>query len=280
MKIPSLLLALALALPLPVHAVEDFTKPLPPKDIQWPFEGVFGAYDRGELQRGFQVYKEVCSACHSLDLVAFHDLAAPGGPGFTEAQAKAIAAAYKIPAEPDARGELYDEQSTRLTRPGLFTDHFPAPYANEQAARAANSGMRPPDLSLIVKARKGGANYVYSLLTGFNRPQPVGFALPQGKYYNPYFAGRTIGMAPPLTKDLVAFSDGTPATVENEARAAAAFLTWTADPNLEARHRIGLQVMAFLVLLTGLFFLSYRKIWFGKKQDTPEVGDPDSLSGG
>ena len=251
----------------PAIAAEDFSKPLPPQEQKWSFDGVFGTYDRGALQRGFQVYKEVCSACHSLGMVAFHDLSAPGGPGFTVAQAKAIAAGYKIPAEPNDKGDIVDEHGTRLTRPGTLADHFPPPFANEQAARANNSGALPPDLSLIVKARAGGPNYVYSLITGFGQKPPHGFAVQQGKYYNPYFAGRNISMPPPLTKGAVTFSDGTPATVANEATAVVTFLAWTSEPQLEARHRIGLQVMAFLVFLAGLLFLSYRKVWHGKHEE-------------
>jgi len=242
---------------------QDLSLPEAPKQMNWAFDGVFGTYDKGTLQRGFQVYKEVCSACHSLNLVAFHDLAAPGGPGFTEAQAKAIAAAYKIQADPNDKGETTDANGNRLTRPGMLADHFPPPFANEQAARASNGGALPPDLSLIVKARAGGPNYVYSILTGFVKP-PHGFKVQSGKYYNAYFAGRNISMPPPLNNGSVTFNDGTPPTVTNEAKSVVTFLAWASEPNLEQRHRIGLQVIAFLVLLSGLLFLTYRKIWHGK----------------
>lgn len=245
-------------------AASSISDPLPPKEMNWSFDGVFGTYDRGALQRGFQVYKEVCSACHSLDMVAFHDLSAAGGPGFTEAQAKAIAAGYKLPAEPNDKGEIFDEKGTRLTRPGVLADHFPPPFANEQAARASNGGALPPDLSLIVKARNGGPDYVYSILTGFAQKPPHGFTVLDGKYYNPYFAGRNISMAPPLNQGSVSFADGTPPTVTNEAKAVVTFLAWASEPQLEARHRIGFEVLAFLVLLAGLLFLSYRKVWHGK----------------
>jgi ubiquinol-cytochrome c reductase cytochrome c1 subunit len=257
------MLALIVAVTGPALA-EDFTKPLPPKTMSWSFEGPRGTYDRGLLQRGFQVYKEVCAACHGLNLVAFHDLAAPGGPGFTEAQAKAIAAGYKIAAAPNDKGEIFDVGGNRLTRPGILADHFPPPYANEEAARANNSGAYPPDLSLMVKARLGGPDYVYSLLTGYAQKPPHGFTVTEGKYYNPYFTGRNISMPPPLNQGSVSFADGTPATVTNEAKAVATFLAWASEPNLEARHRIGLQVMAFLVLLAGLLFLTYRKVWHGE----------------
>jgi cytochrome c1 len=267
MKTVSLLMALSVALVVPAFAGEDLTQPQPPRDAKWSFDGVFGTYDRSALQRGFQVYKEVCAACHGLNLVAFHDLAAPGGPGFTAAQAKAIAAGYKIAAEPNEDGDIFDDKGNRLTRSGTLADHFPPPFANDAAARANNSGALPPDLSLIVKARQGGANYVYSILTGFNQKVPHGVTVPDGKYYNPYFPGRTIAMPPPLNQGSVSFNDGTPTTVTNEAKAVVTFLTWASAPELEARHRIGLQVLAFLVLLAGLLFLSYRKVWHGKPEE-------------
>ena len=262
MKIATPLLALVMVLA-GAAVAQDLSEPKTPKQMSWSFEGPFGTYDKGALQRGFQVYKEVCSACHSLNLVAFHDLAAPGGPGFTEAQAKVIAAGYKISAEPNDKGETTDGNGNRLTRPGTMADHFPPPFANEQAARASNGGALPPDLSLIVKARAGGPNYVYSILTGFVKP-PHGFKVQEGKYYNEYFAGRNISMPPPLNQGSVSFADGTRSTVTNEAKSVVTFLSWASEPNLEARHRIGLQVLAFLVLLSGLLFLSYRKVWHGR----------------
>src|SRR6202167_962615 len=170
-----------------VAQAQNSTDARPPKSVAFSFEGPLGTYDRGALQRGFQVYKEVCSACHSLNRVAFHNLADPGGPGFTDAQAKAIAASYKIPAEPNDKGELFDGRGNRLTRPGIVADHFPPPFANEEAARAANGGALPPDLSLIEKARAGGAAYVYSILTGFHEKPPAWFHVMAKKNYNPYF---------------------------------------------------------------------------------------------
>lgn len=268
------LIALMVGMAGPASAAEDVTEALPPKsNVEWSFNGMFGTYDRGALQRGFQVYKEVCAACHSLDLVAFHDLASPGGPGFTEAQAKAIAASYKLPAEPNDKGDIFDEKGNRLTRPATLADHFPPPFANEQAARANNGGALPPDLSLIIKARNGGPNYVYLLLTGFGQKPPHGFKVQEGKYYNPYFSGRNISMPPPLNQGSVSFSDGTPATVTNEAKSVVTFLSWASEPNLEARHRIGFEVLAFLVFLSGLLFLAYRKIWHGKHEDQGTLHD-------
>jgi cytochrome c1 len=258
------LLAVFAALSTSAFAAPSASAPLPPKAMDWSFNGVFGTYDRGALQRGFQVYKEVCASCHGLNMVAFHDLAAAGGPSFAEAQARAIAAGYKIPAEPNERGEIFDERGNRLTRPGTLADHFPPPFPNEPAARANNGGALPPDLSLILKARKGGPDYVYSILTGFTKVPPHGFAMPEGKHYNPYFPGRAIAMPPPLLQGSVHFADGTPATVSNEAKAVVTFLSWASEPQLEARHRIGFQVLAFLVLLAGLLFLTARKIWRNK----------------
>ena len=243
---------------------QNSTDALPPKSVSFSFEGAFGTYDRAALQRGFQIYKEVCSACHSLNRIAFHNLDDPGGPGFTEAQAKAIAAAYKIPAEPNDKGDLFDSSGNRLTRPGTLADHFPPPFPNEQAARTANSGALPPDLSLIIKARAGGGRYVYSILTGFHQTPPPWFKVLPNKYYNPYFAGWNISMPPPLTKGSVTFADGTPANIEQEAHDVVTFLSWASEPKMEERKRIGLDVMAFLVVFAGLLYLSYRRIWHDK----------------
>ena len=164
-----------------------------PKSATWSFDGPFGKYDRASLQRGYQVYKEVCSACHSLNRIAFRNLGDPGGPGFSEAEVKALAAAAMVPAEPNDEGKTYDDSGTRLTRAGIPSDYFPAPFENEKAARAANLGALPPDLSIIIKAREGHANYVFSILTGFTDP-PTGFAMTDNMYFNPYFAGHQIAM--------------------------------------------------------------------------------------
>ena len=232
-----------------------------PKSVAWSFDGPFGQYDRAALQRGFQVYKEVCSACHSLNLVSFHSLSEPGGPGFTDAQMKAIAAGYKIPAEPNDKGELFDDKGNRLTRPGTPADHFPPPFANEQAARAANNGALPPDQSVLVKAREDGSNYIYSICTGYGEKTPAGFTVMSGKYYNPYFDGWNISMPPPLADNAVTYSDGTKATLDQECRDVVTFLTWAAEPKMEERKHLGFEVIAFLILLSGLLYLSYRKVW-------------------
>ncbi|MBV8976864.1 MAG: cytochrome c1 [Alphaproteobacteria bacterium] len=260
-------LALAAALLAPTLAAAQTadSEPLPPRSLDLSFqEPYFGLYDRAALQRGYQVYKEVCSACHSLNRIAFHDLGAPGGPGFSEAQVKALAAAAKVPAEPNDKGETYNSSGERITRPGIPADAMPAPFANVEAARAANNGAAPPDLSVIVKAREGGANYVYSILTGFGQKPPPGFKVLAGKYYNPYFAGRNISMPPPLTDGAVTYSDGTKAAIDQEAKDVVTFLSWAAEPKMEERKQLGFEVVAFLVLLSALLYLSYRRVWRDK----------------
>jgi cytochrome c1 len=253
-------LALGLLAAAPALAAVDTTR-LPVKPVDFSFEGPFGTYDRGALQRGFQVYKEVCSSCHALNHIAFRNLSDEGGPGFSEAQAKAIAAGYKIPADPNDKGEIFDDKNQRLTRAGTTADYFPAPFPNEQAARANNGGALPPDLSLVVKAREGGAHYVYSILTGFHMTPPAGFTVVLGKYYNPYYEGWNISMPPPLIDKAVSYSDGTPATIDQEAHDVATFLAWASDPKMEERKQMGFGVLIFLVVLSGILFAAYRKIW-------------------
>jgi ubiquinol-cytochrome c reductase cytochrome b/c1 subunit len=200
-----------------------------------------------------------CSA--ALSHIAFHNLDEPGGPGFTEAQAKALAAAYKLPADPNDRGEIFDDKGNRLTRAGVLADYFPPPFPNEEAARAANSGALPPDLSMVVKAREGGPQYVYSIITGFHQTPPAGFKVTANKYYNPYFEGWNISMPPPLNANSVTYSDGTKATVDQEAHDVATFLSWASDPKMEERKQMGFGVIAFLVVLAGILFVAYRRVW-------------------
>jgi len=254
-------LGLALAVVSSAPALAAVGDQMPLKHVEWSFEGPLGTFNRADLQHGFQVYKEVCSACHSLNRVAFHTLSEEGGPGFTDPQMKAIAAAYKIPAGPNDKGETVDDKGQPLMRSGIPSDYFPAPFANEDAARAANGGALPPDLSIIVKARPGGPDYVYSIISGFGQKPPPGFKVTEGKYYNPYFIGWNIAMPPPLTDNQVTFADGAPAKIEDEAKAVVTFLSWTSEPHLEDRHRMGLGVMVFLVVLSGLLYLSYRRVW-------------------
>ena len=220
------------------------------KEPGFSFQGPFGTYDRGELQRGFQVYQEVCASCHSLKYFAFRNLTSIG---FNEEQAKTIAAQYEITDGPDEEGEMFQ-------RPAILADLMPRPYPNANAARASNNGALPPDLSLIVKARGAGENYLYSLLTGYQDP-PSNIELGEGMYYNPYYSGRQIAMPQPLYEDGVEYVDGTVANVDRMARDVTTFLTWVAEPKMEDRKAMGMKVMVFLVLLTVLLYLVKRKIW-------------------
>jgi ubiquinol-cytochrome c reductase cytochrome c1 subunit len=233
----------------PARAQEE--TPEPPHQ-HWSFDGVFGTYERAALQRGFQVYKEVCSTCHHLSYVHFRDLAALG---YTEDQIKGIAAAWpqQVTDGPNDTGQMFQ-------RPARPSDIIPGPFPNDEAARAANNGALPPDLSLIAKAREGGADYVYAILNGFVQP-PANFKVMEGMYYNEYFPGHQIKMPPPLNPDQVTFADKTPATVPQMAHDVASFLMWAAEPNLEQRHRIGFKVVLFLLVTTGVFYAAKRKIW-------------------
>ena len=230
--------------------------PQPPRE-KWTFSGPFGTYDRAQLQRGFKIYREVCQACHGLTLVSFRNLSEPGGPGFTKEQVDAIAAEYKVKDGPNDQGEMFE-------RAGRAGDRFPSNFANEQAARAANGGAYPPDMSVLAKARsyergfpwflidivgqyqEGGPDYIAALLQGYKEP-PAGFELPSGSNYNEYFPGHAIGMPQPLQDGQVTYTDGTPATLRQYARDVTAFLMWTAEPHMEARKRLGFQVMIFLL---------------------------------
>jgi cytochrome c1 len=245
---------------------------VPPMQVAWSFDGPFGVYDRAALQRGFQIYKEVCSACHALSHVAFRNLGDPGGPEFSLDEVKAIAAGFKVPAGPNEQGQTVDASGMPLTRPGAAADYFPPPFPSEQAARAANNGALPPDLSLIVKARAGHQNYVYSILTGFGQTPPPGETIPRGLYYNPYFPRHQIAMPPPLTNGSVSFADGTPNTVDQEAHDIATFLTWASEPKMDERKQMGFTVMLYLIGFTVLLFLSYRRVWHGH-HDAGAVGE-------
>jgi ubiquinol-cytochrome c reductase cytochrome c1 subunit len=227
-----------------------------PHKIEWSHNGagnlgITGTFDRGQLQRGFQVYKEVCSACHSINRVAFRDLA---DLGFSPAEIKAIAVSYEVPSIDDKTGEP-------TTRKGTPADKFPLVYPNEIAARAAQNGALPPDLSLITKAREGGADYVHSLINGY-ADAPASWTVPDGLYYNPYFKSLNIAMPPPIAADdQVTYADGTKGTKEQYAKDVAVFLTWTAEPKLEARKSTGVAAILFLLIMTGLGYMSYRKVW-------------------
>lgn len=225
----------------------------------WSWQGIFGTFERAALQRGLQVYKDVCAGCHGLRHVAYRNLA---DLGYSEDQIKAFAAEYEVPAEPDMEGEV-------KMRPAKPSDKFVSPFANKQAARAANNGAWPPDLSLIVDARgkgldflqgAGGADYLYAILIGYGEP-PEGVELGEGMSYHKYFPGHEIAMPPPLADDAVEYGDGTKATVDQMARDVTAFLTWATEPNLEARKAMGLKVMLFLLVLTGMLIAVKKKVW-------------------
>jgi ubiquinol-cytochrome c reductase cytochrome c1 subunit len=223
---------------------------LAPIEKDWHHDGIFGTFDRAAAQRGFQVYREVCSACHGLDYIAFRHLQ---DIGFSEEQVRALAAEYQITDGPNDEGEMIEREA----RP---SDQVPSPYANEGEARVANGGALPPDLSLITKARAEGTDYLYSLLQGYTEP-PAGEEAPEGMYYNAYYPGHWIAMPPPLTEGGVTYTDETEASIEQMANDVTAFLTWAAEPTLEARKQAGLKVMLFLIILTALLYATKRKIW-------------------
>ena len=234
--------------------------PLKPKHIGWSFEGPFGVYDRASLQRGFQVYKEVCSTCHALSSVTFRDLG-PGGVGFSPAEVAAIAAEYSVPVGPHQKGKTGDAGGAQLLRAPTPADHFPHPFANEQAMRAAMNGAVPPDLSMIINARAGHSDYVYSIITGFGQTPPANEKMARGMQYNPYYPGHQIAMPPPLTDDRVQYADGTKATIDQEARDVTTFLAWASEPTMEERKRTGVKVLIFLLFMTGVLYAAKRKIW-------------------
>jgi ubiquinol-cytochrome c reductase cytochrome c1 subunit len=222
-------------------------KPLP--SVGWSFNGVFGTYDRGAAQRGFQVYNEVCSNCHSLSLLTYGDL---DGLGFSPEQVKGIAAAKQVPDT--------DDSGQPIMRPALPSDHFVPPYPNEKAARAAQNGALPPDLSLIIKAREGGPDYVHGILTGYDEA-PASFKLGDGLNYNEYFPGHQIAMPQPLQDGTVEYSDGTPTNLNQEAHDVVTFLDWAANPETVERKQIGVRVILFLLFMTGITYAVKRKVW-------------------
>jgi len=219
----------------------------------WSFEGIFGTFDRSSLQRGYQVYQEVCSGCHSIQHLSYRNLSEKGGPEFSLDEAKAIAAQFEVTDGPNDDGEMF-------TRPRRLSDKFVNPFPNIQAATAANGGAYPPDMSVLVKARKGGADYIYSLLLGYE-DAPAGYELDDGVYYNKYMTGQKIKMLKPLSDGAVEYSDGTQATEGQMAKDVATFLTWVAEPHLEVRHKTGVRVILYLIVLTMLVYFSMKKVW-------------------
>lgn len=251
--------ASALALAAPSLAAVDAKEPEP---HTWAFEGPFGQYDKQALQRGFHVYQQVCSACHGLDFMSFRNLGEEGGPFFDPQYpnpndnpvVRAIAAGYMIEAGPDQFGDMF-------MREGRPADDFPRPYPNDNAAAASNGGAIPPSLSLIVKARSGGAEYIRSLLLGYDEEVPEDVTVRPGQYYNPYFPGGVLAMPPQLYPDLVEYADGTEASPEQMAHDITAFLAWTAEPHMEARKSLGFMVMIYLLIVCVLVWLAYRQVW-------------------
>ena len=236
-----------------------FTKPLlsaetiDPIKVNWSFKELTGKFDRASLQRGFQVYKEVCASCHSMEYLSYRNLGEPGGPEFTQEEVKAIAASVEIEDGPDSQGEMF-------TRPGRPSDKFKSPYPNVNASIAANGGAYPPDMSVLVKARPGGSDYIYSVLVGYEDP-PAGMILDDGVYYNKYMIGNKIKMSSPLSDGIVDYTDGTEATMDQLAKDVTTFLSWAAEPELETRHKTGIKVMIYLILLSILVYLSMKRIW-------------------
>jgi ubiquinol-cytochrome c reductase cytochrome c1 subunit len=271
----TLILAAALVgLSAPAQAAGE--TPVPPQ-LSWTFQGPFGKFDRAQLQRGFKVYREVCASCHGLSYIAFRNLAEPGGPEFSPAQVRALAAEYKIQDGPNEAGDMFE-------RDGRPADRFPSPFPNENAAAAANGGKAPPDLSLMAKARtfergfpwfvidafrqysENGVDYLAALLTGYKEP-PAGFEVPEGGHYNEYYPGHIIAMPNPLSDGQVEYPKGedgkapVPETVDQYARDVTAFLAWTAEPHLEARKRLGFQVIVFLCFFAVLMYFTKKKVW-------------------
>jgi ubiquinol-cytochrome c reductase cytochrome b/c1 subunit len=254
---------------LAVPASAQLAEQVQPPPVKWSFAGPFGKFDEGQLQRGFKIYKEVCSACHSLELLSFGSLADPGGPGFTEAQVASLAATYKI-------SDL-DDKGQPIERAGRPADHFPSPFPNAAAAAAAN-GVAPPDMSTLAKARgyergfprfvfdvftqyqEEGPDYIHAILNGYRDP-PKGFTVPPGGHYNEYFPGHVIAMPQPIQDGQVKYDDGSPETLAQYSQDVAAFLMWASEPHLVQRKRIGFQVIVFLIVLSGLLYFTKKKVW-------------------
>jgi len=247
-----------------------------PEPVDFSFKGPFGKFDQAQLQRGYKVYREVCAACHGMELLSFRNLGQKGGPFYDpdysnpndNPYVKTIAAEYQV-------NDIDSETGDIIQRPGTSADAFPSPYPNEAAARAGNGGALPPDLSVMAKARKYGPDYIHALLAGYREP-PAGLTVAPGQYYNPYMAGDTtpfwtgeghapeggfIAMPPQLAPDKVTFDDGTPSTIDQQAKDVAAFLYWAAEPKMEERKAFGFGAMIYLVIFAGLLYASYRRIW-------------------
>ena len=257
----------------PAAAAASHEAPIPPRQ-DWSFAGFFGKYDQAQLQRGFQVFREVCSNCHSADHLAFRNLAEPGGPEFSVEQVKALAAQYKIKDGPNDAGDMFE-------RPGRPSDYWPSAFANANQARTANSGALPPDMSVLAKARgikrgfpwfifealpgfayqEQGVDYIVALMTGYEDDAPKGVTLDAGQNFNHYFPGNKLMMPKPLSDGQVAYTDGAPQTLQQYSKDVAAFLMWTAEPKLDVRKKTGFRVLIVLAILAGLFYATKKRIW-------------------
>jgi ubiquinol-cytochrome c reductase cytochrome b/c1 subunit len=243
-----------------------------PHKEHWSFSGPFGHFDRAQLQRGFKVYREVCSSCHSMELLSFRNLMEPGGPEFSEGQIRLLAAEYQVQDGPGDDGQMFE-------RPGRLSDRFPSPFPNEQAARAANGGAHPPDFSVLAKARsyergwpwvildfltqyqEYGVDYIHALLNGYDHQPPAGHQGQPGLHYNPYFPGGWIAMPKPINDNQVEYTDGTPTTIDQYSRDVSAFMMWAAEPHLETRKQTGFVVVIFLAVFAGLLYFTKKKVW-------------------
>jgi ubiquinol-cytochrome c reductase cytochrome c1 subunit len=257
-------------------ALADTTS-LPPREVDWSFTGPLGKFDQAQLQRGYKVYREVCSACHSMDLMYFRNLGQKGGPFYDDKYKNPNDNPYVKSLAKDIQvGDIDSDTGDAIKRPATPADKFPAPFPNKAAAAASNGGAAPPDLSVMARAREGGPNYIYSLMQGFV-PPPKGLTVPAGKYYNVYYPGDLSGswsgppdkvppggfisMPPPLAPNKVTFDDGTKSTLQNQARDVAAFLAWASEPKMEERKQFGLGAMIYLLIFSVLLWFSYRRIW-------------------
>lgn len=243
--------ALCIGLTFAAVDVGEAAEATAPPELDWSFSGLFGTFDRASAQRGLEVYKQVCASCHGMNLLAYRSLA---GIGLAPEQIEALAESHEVQACCTEEGEPFN-------RPAKPSDRFVSPYPNEQAARFANNGALPPDLTLINKARVGGADYVHAVLVGYEDLPPEGVTLMPGMYYNTYFPGHQIGMPPPLSDGVVTYSDGTEATVDQQAQDVTTFLAWAAEPETEARRSMGVKVLLFLIVLTAFLYALKRKIW-------------------
>lgn len=246
----SAFIALSLLIGLPGGAQASSGHTETPAQMNWSFDGMFGTYDRASLQRGLKIYREVCSACHSLNKIAFRNLSFLG---YNEEEIKAIAANYEVQDGPNEEGEMFFRTATPA-------DYFPAPFPNKEAAMYANNGAVPPDMSLLAKARTGGADYIYAILNGYGET-PAGFHLMDGQYYNKYIAGNVLAMAPPLMDGMVTYEDGAPETLMQYAKDVSTFLAWTAEPTMEERKKTGVKILIYLLIMSGLMYAVKRAVW-------------------